>query len=300
MARGKQTCRILREIRRQIAEANEIDFMTQECRYKGDCSGTCPKCESEVRWLERQLQARALAGKAVALAGISAGLFMSGCGSSAAAGSSDSLLHSIDSEVVKDTVFANSEDPCDRELAEVDVTAMGPDDKFGEVAYEEEQEKMMRLNVSESSSKTKNVCDPSVVSHEDERAKALQEAVVVGGVDDTLFKFDKYAEFPGGVDALFSFLLENIEYPEEARKEDIGGRVIVKFIIDESGMVKDAAIAKGIHPLLDNEALRVVHKLPRFIPAEYDGKPKSSYFSLPINFRLSDKDLYIDSKTDDE
>ena len=72
MARGKQTCKILKEIRRQIAEANGIEFATFECRYKGDCLGTCPKCESEVRYLEQQLRARTLAGKAVALAGISA------------------------------------------------------------------------------------------------------------------------------------------------------------------------------------------------------------------------------------
>lgn len=72
MARGKQTCKILKEIRRQIAEANGIEFATSECRYKGDCLGTCPKCESEVRYLEKQLRARSLAGKAIALAGISA------------------------------------------------------------------------------------------------------------------------------------------------------------------------------------------------------------------------------------
>ncbi len=72
MARGKQTCKILKEIRRQIAEANGIEFATSECRYKGDCLGTCPKCEAEVRYLEQQLHARSLAGKAVALAGISA------------------------------------------------------------------------------------------------------------------------------------------------------------------------------------------------------------------------------------
>lgn len=71
MARGKQTCKILKEIRRQIAEANDIEFITSECRYKGDCLGTCPKCEAEVRYLEQQLRARSLAGKAVALAGIS-------------------------------------------------------------------------------------------------------------------------------------------------------------------------------------------------------------------------------------
>ena len=72
MARGKQTCKILKEIRRQIAEANGIEFATSECRYKGDCLGTCPKCEAEVRYLEQQLRTRSLAGKAIALAGISA------------------------------------------------------------------------------------------------------------------------------------------------------------------------------------------------------------------------------------
>ena len=72
MARGKQTCKILKEIRRQIAEANGIELVTSECRYKGDCLGTCPKCEAEVRYLEQQLRTRYLAGKAVALAGISA------------------------------------------------------------------------------------------------------------------------------------------------------------------------------------------------------------------------------------
>ena len=73
MARGKQTCKILKEIRRQIAEANAIEFVTSECRYKGDCLGTCPKCEAEVRYLEQHLRKRQLAGKLVNLAGISAG-----------------------------------------------------------------------------------------------------------------------------------------------------------------------------------------------------------------------------------
>ena len=73
MARGKQTCKILKEIRRQIAEANGIEFVTSECRYKGDCLGTCPKCEAEVRYLEQQLRSRQRMGKAIALAGISAG-----------------------------------------------------------------------------------------------------------------------------------------------------------------------------------------------------------------------------------
>ena len=74
MNRGKQTCRILKDIRRQIAEANGIEFTVSECRYKGDCLGTCPKCEAEVRYLEQALERRRLAGKAVVLIGVSAGL----------------------------------------------------------------------------------------------------------------------------------------------------------------------------------------------------------------------------------
>lgn len=62
MVRGKQTCKILKEIRRQIAEANDIEFITSECQYQGDCLGTCPKCEAEVRYLEQQ-QAKTDSGK---------------------------------------------------------------------------------------------------------------------------------------------------------------------------------------------------------------------------------------------
>ena len=69
MKRGKQTCRILKDIRRQIAEANDIEFITSECQYQGDCLGTCPKCEAEVRYLEQQLERKRMAGKAITILG---------------------------------------------------------------------------------------------------------------------------------------------------------------------------------------------------------------------------------------
>lgn len=74
MSKGKQTCRILKDIRRQIAEANDIEYITSECRYMGDCLGTCPKCEAEVRYLEEQLEQRRMKGKMITLTGISAGM----------------------------------------------------------------------------------------------------------------------------------------------------------------------------------------------------------------------------------
>ena len=79
---GKDKCRILKEIRRQIAKENDIDLVIRECTHKGDCRGTCPRCEAEVRYLERELEKRRRLKKRVALAGISAGvmLTLSGCG----------------------------------------------------------------------------------------------------------------------------------------------------------------------------------------------------------------------------
>ena len=77
MAKGKQTCKILKEIRKQIAAENDIEFVTSECTHKGDCLGTCPKCEAEVRFLERELEKRQRMGKAAVVAGLSVGLLAS-------------------------------------------------------------------------------------------------------------------------------------------------------------------------------------------------------------------------------
>lgn len=80
MKRGKRICETLKGIRREIAEANEIDYQPTECTHEGDCAGTCPKCESETRWLERQLRTRQALGKAVTIAGLSMALgAMSSC-----------------------------------------------------------------------------------------------------------------------------------------------------------------------------------------------------------------------------
>ncbi len=74
---GKEKCRILKQIRAEIAKANDIEWVVSECKHKGDCRGTCPKCEYEVRQLEAALARREALGKAVAVVGISAGLALS-------------------------------------------------------------------------------------------------------------------------------------------------------------------------------------------------------------------------------
>ena len=78
---GKSKCKILKDIRRQIAAENDIAYVTSECKHKGDCAGTCPKCEAEVRYLEEELRKRQLSGKKVAVAGVAAAMMItaSGC-----------------------------------------------------------------------------------------------------------------------------------------------------------------------------------------------------------------------------
>ena len=74
MKRGKHICETLKAIRKDIAAANDIDYNPTPCHHEGDCEGTCPKCENEMRWLEKQLRARQALGKAVTIAGLSVAL----------------------------------------------------------------------------------------------------------------------------------------------------------------------------------------------------------------------------------
>ncbi|MBR5638381.1 MAG: hypothetical protein IKW83_01320 [Muribaculaceae bacterium] len=101
MKRGKKICETLKAIRREIAVANEIDYSPTECHHEGDCAGTCPKCESETRWLEKQLRNRQALGKAVAIAGLSLALgAMASChhktSKSHSVGSSDESEESLE------------------------------------------------------------------------------------------------------------------------------------------------------------------------------------------------------------
>ena len=79
MTKGKSTCKTLKAIRKQIALANNIDYEPRECGYEGPCQGTCPACEAEVYYLEKQLRLHQRLGRAVSLLGVSAG-FLSACG----------------------------------------------------------------------------------------------------------------------------------------------------------------------------------------------------------------------------
>ena len=95
--------------------------------------------------------------------------------------------------------------------------------------------------------------------------------------------------FPGGEMALMKYLQSHINYPPEAAKNDIGGRVIVQFIIDETGQVGEVKVLRHVSEEIDAEAVRVVKTLPKFEPGRQDGEAVSVWYTLPISFKLQTK-----------
>ena len=93
-------------------------------------------------------------------------------------------------------------------------------------------------------------------------------------------------EFCGGEDSLRAFLLKNVRYPEAARENNIEGRVIVRFLVDEHGVLSHFALLRGIGGGCDEEALRVLKIMPKWIAASYKGRAIRTVQLLPVVFVL--------------
>lgn len=216
MDRGKQTCKILKQIRKHIADANGIEYAVSECKYKGECLGTCPRCEEEVRYIEEELRSRRILGKAVVLAGIS----MNVLSANAVGVAPINEIENTDSIVVSDSLSTDS----------------------------------IRTKID------------------------TEENHVLAGV------VEQMPSFPGGISALMKFLEKNIHYPDN--KASVSGRVIVRFQINEDGSIDKVRIAKSLFPEFDEEAIRVVKAMPRWIPGKLMGERVKVSYTLPITFRI--------------
>ena len=115
--------------------------------------------------------------------------------------------------------------------------------------------------------------------------------------DDTLLygRVDVDAEFPGGMEELVMFACMNIEYPEQAQKANIEGKVFARFCVEKDGSVSNIRILKDIGYGCGDAVVKMLKSMPRWKPAKVDGKNVREEFSLPVNFILSD-DENIESK----
>ena len=98
-----------------------------------------------------------------------------------------------------------------------------------------------------------------------------------------LYNVDKTAQFPGGRDSLKYFIERNLCYP--ASWAELQGSVYVQFIVEKDGSISDVKVIRSLEPPWDDEAVKVVRSMPKWIPAEKDGKAVRSRFILPVRFR---------------
>ena len=100
---------------------------------------------------------------------------------------------------------------------------------------------------------------------------------------------DEMPKFPGGMQAMMKYLSTNVKYPVEAQKKGVSGRVIIQFVVMEDGTLGQEKVVRGVDPLLDEEALRVVIAMPKWTPGVADGKTVKVRFTIPVMFSLSKK-----------
>lgn len=284
MTRGKSICSVLKTIRKQIADANEIWYEPHECHHQGECRGTCPACEAEVRYIERQLDIRRQLGKAAVIVGISAGLSaLSGCGDKS------KKVDNVSEEESDLTVGKVMVEPAER--LDGDVEYQSPVD----TVIIEKDPATIKKRTAPFKAPEKELTGSTVIIDE-------PEPPVAGAVPYTTLPYiinpedfdenmvfdvvEQMPSFPGGSEALFNYLSENITYPKDCEDVCVQGRVIITFIVEKDGSITNAEVVKSVHPSFDEEALRVVKAMPRWIPGKQNGKNIRVKYTIPVSFCL--------------
>ena len=288
MARGKSICSVLKTIRKQVADANEIKYEPRECHYEGECRGTCPACEAEVRYIERQLDIRRQLGKAVAVVGISAGLSaLSGCGDKA------KKVDTVSEEESRLTVGKVMVDTQQR--LDGDVEYKSPVDT---VIVEKDPATVKKRTAPFQAPAPKEEKKDPVVLDEDDEVMGRTGGVDIepvpmpnpsinpGFYERTFDIVEQMPSFPGGTNKLMDYLNKNIRYPEALAESCVQGRVICTFVVEKDGSISDVKVAKSVDPLLDEEAVRLVSSMPKWNPGRQNGVTVRVKYTVPVTFRL--------------
>ena len=104
--------------------------------------------------------------------------------------------------------------------------------------------------------------------------------------EDILIFAETQPSFPGGIDAFYAYLGKNLDYPRQAKRQGVSGKVFVEFVVDKDGSLSNIRVAKGIGVGCDEEALRVIKNSPQWNPGKQRGKAVRVRMVVPIIFRL--------------
>lgn len=115
---------------------------------------------------------------------------------------------------------------------------------------------------------------------------SAQKTVVAQKNQQVFDVVEQMPEYPGGMQALLNYLMENVKYPEDAEKQKIEGRVIAVFVVETDGSISNVEVVKPVFPSLDAEAVRVLSGMPKWTPGMQSGKVVRVKYTVPINFQL--------------
>ena len=107
-------------------------------------------------------------------------------------------------------------------------------------------------------------------------------------------------QFPGGEAELHKFIISELQYPIEARVNKESGEVLVAFSVGMDGYISGVRVVRSVSESLDAEAVRVVSKMPSWIPGKKNGRPVRAEMTIPINFKVNYENKFIDDAEDRE
>ena len=145
------------------------------------------------------------------------------------------------------------------------------------------------LNVVEDNVETESI---EVNTEDDKEVEVVIAAPVEAPVEEeeeevVFMVVESMPEFPGGQQALFKYLSENIKYPVIAQENGIRGKVVCQFTVNKDGSIVDIEVVRsGGDPSLDKEAVRVIKTMPKWKPGKQRGKPVRVKFTVPVSFKL--------------
>lgn len=267
---GKEVCRHLKEIRRGIAKENDIDLEIPECTFKGECRGTCPRCEAEVEYLEREIARRLSAGKAATVAGIAVTLAaMTGCGDGVSprtiGAEADEVSPQIDGAGCR--AACRQDVPDTTEPLDAGNTTLHHATPKGDIVPPPPKKALKR-----SSAKAASASDEDT----------LFDTIRMAGIIDNRTQTPQYSL---GEQELFEEIRTLLHVPQVAKENNITGIVQVSITVEADDSVSNIHVVKDIGAGCGEEARRVVKSLSGgWKAARPEGEPVSATRIIDIEF----------------
>jgi protein TonB len=132
-----------------------------------------------------------------------------------------------------------------------------------------------------------DVLDLPIIDHEGEGSGIIPQEPAPN--DNEIFDdvdVSQMPEFPGGEEELIRYLAQNIQYPKQALDGNTEGRVLIGFVVNKEGNIDDVKVLRSIGDGCDEEAVRVIHKMPKWKPGKNNGKLVNVFYNLPVTFQL--------------